>query len=96
VLEHYQQQDPRIKVIFREQNGHISAASNSALSLVEADYVALMDHDDLLTVDALYWVAKAIQQNPDVQLIYSDEDKMDLQGVRYAPYAFSKQALSGL
>ena len=86
VLEHYQQQDPRIKVIFREQNGHISAASNSALSLVEADYVALMDHDDLLTVDALYWVAKAIQQNPDVQLIYSDEDKMDLQGVRYAPY----------
>ena len=86
VLEHYQQQDPRVKVIFREKNGHISAASNSALSLVEADYVALMDHDDLLTADALYWVAKTIQQNPDVQLFYSDEDKMDLQGVRYAPY----------
>ncbi|MDF1584481.1 MAG: glycosyltransferase [Methyloprofundus sp.] len=86
VLAHYQQQDARVKVILREQNGHISAASNSALSLVEADYVALMDHDDLLTPDALYWVAKTIQQNPDVQLIYSDEDKMDLQGVRYAPY----------
>ncbi|SMG65441.1 [similarity to] glycosyl transferase group 2 family protein, partial [methanotrophic bacterial endosymbiont of Bathymodiolus sp.] len=54
--------------------------------LVEADYVALMDHDDLLTPDALYWVAKTIQQNPGVQLIYSDEDKMDLQGKRYAPY----------
>lgn len=86
VLEHYQQQDPRVKVIFREQNGHISAASNSALSLVTADYVALMDHDDLLTPDALYWVAKTIQDQPDVQLIYSDEDKMDLQGQRYAPY----------
>lgn len=86
VLHSYMQKDQRIKVIFREQNGHISAASNSALSLVEADYVALMDHDDLLTPDALYWVAKAIQQNPDVQLIYSDEDKMDLQGKRFAPY----------
>ncbi|MEO1884214.1 MAG: glycosyltransferase family 2 protein, partial [Methyloprofundus sp.] len=86
VLQSYMGKDPRVKVIFREQNGHISAASNSALSLVEADYVALMDHDDLLTPDALYWVAKTIRQNPDVQLIYSDEDKMDLQGKRYAPY----------
>ncbi|GFO71435.1 O-antigen biosynthesis protein [Bathymodiolus japonicus methanotrophic gill symbiont] len=85
-LQSFMEKDNRVKVIFREQNGHISAASNSALSLVEADYVALMDHDDLLTPDALYWVAKTIQQNPDVQLIYSDEDKMDLQGKRYAPY----------
>jgi GT2 family glycosyltransferase/2-polyprenyl-3-methyl-5-hydroxy-6-metoxy-1,4-benzoquinol methylase len=86
VLQSYMDKDSRVKVVFREQNGHISAASNSALSLVEAEYVALMDHDDLLTPDALYWVAKTIQQNPDVQLIYSDEDKMDLQGKRYAPY----------
>ena len=86
VLQSYMQKDPRVKVIFREQNGHISAASNSALSLVDAEYVALMDHDDLLTPDALYWVAKAILKNPDAQLIYSDEDKMDLQGKRYAPY----------
>ena len=86
LLQSYMQKDQRIKVIFREHNGHISAASNSALSLVEADYVALMDHDDLLTPDALYWVAKTIQQHPDAQLIYSDEDKIDLQGKRYAPY----------
>ncbi|OQK16721.1 hypothetical protein AU255_02095 [Methyloprofundus sedimenti] len=86
VLQSYMRKDSRVKVVFREQNGHISAASNSALSLVEADYVALMDHDDLLTPDALYWVVRSIQQHPDVQLIYSDEDKMDLQGKRYAPY----------
>ena len=86
VLESYSRKDTRIKVVFRDQNGHISAASNSALSLVEADYVALMDHDDLLTPDALYWIAKTIQDNPAVQLIYSDEDKMNLQGQRYAPY----------
>lgn len=86
VLQSYCEKDSRVKVIFREQNGHISAASNSALSLVEADYVALMDHDDLLTADALYRVAKTIRQHPDVQLIYSDEDKMDMQGQRFAPY----------
>jgi glycosyltransferase involved in cell wall biosynthesis/2-polyprenyl-3-methyl-5-hydroxy-6-metoxy-1,4-benzoquinol methylase len=86
ILESYSRKDSRIKVIFRNQNGHISAASNSALSLVEADYVALMDHDDLLAPNALYWIAKTVQDNPAVQLIYSDEDKMNLQGQRYAPY----------
>ena len=86
ILIRYAEKDKRIKVVFREQNGHISAASNSALALVEADYVALMDHDDLLTPDALYWVAKSIVQNPDVELIYSDEDKMRLDGTRYGPY----------
>jgi len=86
VLENYVEKDSRIKVTFRDQNGHISVASNDALALVEADYVALMDHDDLLTADALFWVSKTIDQNPEVQLIYSDEDKMDLQGKRFAPY----------
>ena len=86
VLTRYAEKDQRVKVVFREQNGHISEASNSALALVEADYVALMDHDDLLTPDAMFWVAKTIHYNPGVELIYSDEDKMDLQGNRYAPY----------
>jgi len=86
VLKGYADKDSRIKVKFRDENGHISAASNSALELVTADYVALMDHDDLLTPDALYWVVKTIEQYPDAQLIYSDEDKMDLQGKRFAPY----------
>ena len=86
ILKKYELKDNRIKVIYRKQNGHISAASNSALDLVDAEYLALMDHDDLLTPDALFWVAKTIHHQPDVQLIYSDEDKMDLQGNRYAPY----------
>jgi hypothetical protein len=86
ILMRYAEQDKRLKVVFREQNGHISAASNSALTLVESDYVALMDHDDLLTPDALYWVAKTIVQHPEVELIYSDEDKMDLHGNQYGPY----------
>jgi len=86
LLQKFEQQDQRIKVVYRTQNGHISAASNSALELVNADYVALMDHDDLLTPDALYQIAKTLQQYPEAELIYSDEDKMNLQGERYAPY----------
>ena len=77
ILERYARKDARIKVVFREKNGHISAASNSALQLATGEWVALLDHDDLLAEHALFWVADAINQNPDARLIYSDEDKID-------------------
>lgn len=86
VLERYAREDSRIKIIFREQNGHISAASNSALSLVTGDWVALLDHDDLLSEHALFWVAEAINSHPDAALFYSDEDKVDETGRRFDPY----------
>lgn len=81
-----QESDKRIKTIFRTENGHISEASNSAASLATGDWIALFDHDDLLHPFALYWVLQAINQHPDAQLIYSDEDKIDEQGNRYSPY----------
>ena len=86
ILERYAQDDARIKVIFRPQNGHISAASNSALELVTGEWVALLDHDDLLSENALFWVAHSINANPDLQLIYSDEDKINEIGTRSGPY----------
>jgi len=86
ILKRFAQEDPRIKVVFREKNGHISAASNSAIELVESPWMALMDHDDLLPADALYWVAECIGAHPDARLIYSDEDKIDEQGHRFGPY----------
>ncbi|SIO25905.1 Glycosyltransferase, GT2 family [Paraburkholderia phenazinium] len=86
LLEQMSSEDSRIKVIFREQNGHISAASNSALQLATGDWVALLDHDDLLPEHALYCVANAIVANPSARLIYSDEDKMDAAGRRHDPY----------
>lgn len=79
-------QDNRIKVVFREDNGHISKASNSALAIAEGEFVALMDNDDLLPPHALYWIAHTIRENPDAGLVYSDEDKIDTNGVRSAPY----------
>ncbi|WP_076998656.1 glycosyltransferase [Variovorax sp. KK3] len=86
VLESYRDSDPRIKVVFRPKNGHISASSNSAIELVGGPWIALMDHDDLLPAHALFCVADCIAAHPDVQLIYSDEDKVDEHGHRFGPY----------
>jgi O-antigen biosynthesis protein len=78
--------DPRIKWIQREQNGHISAASNSALSLATGDFIALMDHDDIVPSHALYEVAVALNNDPALDIIYSDEDQIDGKGRRYNPH----------
>ena len=86
LLQRYAENDSRIKVVFRKENGHISAASNSALELVSGEYVALLDNDDLLREHALFWVADAIVANPTAGLIYSDEDKIEESGRRYDPY----------
>ena len=86
VLEEYSAKDSRIKVIYRQTNGHISEASNSALRLASGEWVALLDHDDELAPHALYIVAKAINERPDAALFYSDEDKIDEEGHRYDPY----------
>ncbi|MEB0136047.1 glycosyltransferase family 2 protein [Actimicrobium sp. CCC2.4] len=82
----YEKSDPRIKVVFRSENGHISAASNSALELATGSYIALLDHDDVLHPLALYCVAEVINKNPDVALIYTDEDKIAEDGSRSDPY----------
>jgi glycosyltransferase involved in cell wall biosynthesis len=79
-------EDPRIRVVFREENGHISAASNSALALAQGDYMALLDHDDTLHPMALFNVAQVINQHPDCEVIYSDEDKLNPAGKRVEPY----------
>lgn len=79
-------EDARIKLVFREKNGHISAATNSALEIATGDYIALMDNDDLLPPHALAHMALAIHQHPEAGLLYSDEDKVTEDNVRQAPY----------
>ena len=85
IMEDYSRRDARIRVVFRSINGHISAASNSALALAAGEYVALLDHDDILAEQALFWVAEAINRHPDAGLIYSDEDKITESGIRRDP-----------
>ena len=86
VLAEYAAGDARIRVCYRPDNGHISAASNSALALATGEFVALLDHDDRLHPLALHYVAEAIVGTPGVAMIYSDEDKVDTAGLRNGPY----------
>jgi O-antigen biosynthesis protein len=86
VLEEHQAGDPRIKVHYRSENGHISAATNSALALATGDFVAFLDNDDVLPEQALYVVAASIVEQHDVDLLFSDEDKIDAEGRRFDPY----------
>ena len=76
----------RIKVIFREQNGHISACSNSALSLAGGEWCALLDQDDELAEDALAEVSLEIGRNPEAAIVYSDEDFLDANDDRSNPF----------
>ncbi|EGO5140024.1 glycosyltransferase family 2 protein [Enterococcus faecalis] len=80
ILTEYQQLDERIRVVFREQNGHISEATNSALAIATGEFVALLDNDDELAINAFYEVVKVLNENPELDLIYSDEDKIDMDG----------------
>ena len=80
ILEEYLHRDKRIHVIFRDHNEGISVNSNSALSLASGNFIALLDSDDLLSEDALFWVVSEINLNPEVEIIYSDEDKLIREG----------------
>lgn len=86
ILEDYAHKDQRIRYVRREINGHISHASNSALELATGEFVALLDHDDLLAEHALYFMALAVQDHPDAAVFYSDEDKIDAHGNRNSPH----------
>lgn len=86
VLERYKKKDKRIKVVIKENNGHISAASNAALEIVCGEWIALLDHDDELPEHALFHVAQVINSKNEVRMIYSDEDKINDRGDRFDPY----------
>lgn len=84
-LKYYEEKDKRVKVVYRKENGHISAATNSALKIAKGEFIALVDNDDLLTKDALYEVVKVLNSDKKIDFIYSDEDKLDLNGRRCDP-----------
>lgn len=85
-LQKYEKSDSRIKVIYRNENGHISRATNDALSIATGEFIGLVDNDDVLAPNALYEVVKVLNENPKIDMIYSDEDKIDAQGKRRDPH----------
>lgn len=84
-LNAFAKQDERIKVVIRQENGHISAATNSALEIATGEFIALLDNDDELAPAALYEVVKKINEFPDLDLVYSDEDKINQANHRMEP-----------
>jgi O-antigen biosynthesis protein len=86
ILERAQRRDPRVRLAVRAENGGIVAASNDALALAGGEFVVLLDHDDKLHPDALGLVDEAIAANPEVDYVYTDEDKIDERGWHLSPF----------
>jgi GT2 family glycosyltransferase len=78
--------DDRIDIVRAEVAEGIAAATNRAIALARGSYVAFLDHDDVLTADALHWVVHALDIDPAADIVYSDEDKLDEQGNRVEPF----------
>lgn len=78
----------KIRINYLTENKSIADNTNEAIKMANGDYIVLCDHDDSLTLDALYEVAKTINENPNLELIYSDEDKVDTKDESYFEPAF--------
>jgi len=98
VIRRHARQDPRISAVRRPRNGHIAAASNSAVALASGDFVVLVDHDDLVAPYALQMIAHYIDLHPEADILFSDEDKISDAGHRFSPYfksAFNQALMYG-
>jgi glycosyltransferase involved in cell wall biosynthesis len=98
LLEQLATDDVRIRIATRSENGHICRATNSAVDLAHGDFLAFLDDDDLLSPDALAEVGLYLSAHPEVDLLYSDDDKVDMSDRRYAPQFkpdWSPEALLG-
>lgn len=85
-VQEFARWDRRIKIVRRDKNGGIAAASNDALSLATGNFITMLDHDDELAPAAFYYVALELNRDPQVRFLYSDEDKLDQFGRRYDPH----------
>ncbi len=85
-LKEYEKKDKRIKVVYRKENGHISKSTNSAIEIATGEFIGLMDNDDTLDLDALYEVVKMLNDDKSLDMIYTDEDKLDMKGKRRDPH----------
>jgi GT2 family glycosyltransferase len=78
--------DKRIKYLANKENGGIAISTNVGIGKATGDYVAFLDHDDLLDSQALLKVVSYLNDHPDTDLVYTDEDKVTEEGVYYGPF----------
>lgn len=83
ILEEYAKRDSRIEYVTLEQNRGISGNTNAALAMATGDYIVLVDHDDIVPANALYEFAAAIEKDSSIDMLYSDEDKISMDGKKY-------------
>ena len=85
-LKQYYEKNEKIKYKFLNSNKGISENTNSAIEMATGEYIGFLDHDDLLSQDALFEMVKVINEKENVEFIYSDEDKIDETYERFEPY----------
>lgn len=83
ILQEYQKSDGRIKVAYSGKKCQISDNTNEALELVTGDFIGFADHDDILACNALYECVRVLNQYPETLIIYTDEDKVSMDGRKH-------------
>jgi len=86
MIQRLSEQDPRIKFIKLDQNYGISGNSNRALEMAEGEFIVICDHDDLVEPNLLFEAVKLINEQPATDMIYYDEDKLDVLGNHFSPF----------
>lgn len=86
LIDQFVRQDARFNLVNLEQNLGIAGNTNAAIAIGTGEYIGFLDHDDLLAPFALFEVATRLRANPDIDLVYSDEDKVDATGRRFFPF----------
>ena len=84
-LKDYEKND-KINIVWRNKNGMISKASNDAIKIAKGEFIVLVDNDDTIEKDALYYFVEALNKDKSIDMIYSDEDKLDYNGKRMEPH----------
>ena len=85
-IREYEKKDKRIHVVYRKKNGHISEASNTAIGIAKGEYIVLVDNDDVIERDSLYYIVEVLNKDKTIDFIYSDEDKIDFKGKYMEPH----------
>jgi len=85
LLEEYARKDQRIKIVFLDENKGIAGNFNEGIRPATGEYISFLDHDDMLSPNALFEIAKRINEEKEIDILYSDEDLVDASGVRTNP-----------
>ncbi|MGI5868129.1 MAG: glycosyltransferase family 2 protein [Kiritimatiellia bacterium] len=85
-LARFARRDKRIRIEHRETNGGIARATNDGIAMARGDFIAFLDHDDELADDALFHVVRKINETPDADVLFTDQDKITDRGLRFNPF----------